>query len=289
MANMTLVHNAGGKHVDPIEDLVADVKAGKMVILMDDEDRENEGDLVCAAEHVTPQVINFMAKYGRGLVCLALTETRCAQLNLPLMVADNRSPFSTNFTVSIEAAEGVTTGISSADGRARAGRVKKDAKPEDLVQPGHIFPLMAKKGGVLVRIGQTEGSIDLAQLAGLEPAAVICEILEEDGEMARLPDLVEFSRQHGIKIGTIADLVHYRSQHERLVERVTTRPINTHYGPFTLHAYFDKTANETHLPRCGDILRKWRRWCACMNRCRSWIYWILVAGAIRMESSMRCA
>jgi 3,4-dihydroxy 2-butanone 4-phosphate synthase/GTP cyclohydrolase II len=174
---------------------------------------------------------------------------------LPLMVADNRSPFSTNFTVSIEAAEGVTTGISAAD-RARTvqAAVKKDAKPDDLVQPGHIFPLMAKKGGVLVRVGQTEGSIDLAQLAGLEPAAVICEILKEDGEMARLPDLVEFSRQHGIKIGTIADLVQYRSQHERLVERVTTRPIDTHYGPFTLHAYFDKTANETHLALVrGDI------------------------------------
>jgi 3,4-dihydroxy 2-butanone 4-phosphate synthase / GTP cyclohydrolase II len=255
MANITLVHNAGDKHVDPIEELVADIKAGKMVVLMDDEDRENEGDLVCAAELVTPQVINFMAKYGRGLICLALTEARCSQLNLPLMVSDNRSPFSTNFTVSIEAAEGVTTGISAAD-RARTvqAAVKKDAKPQDLVQPGHIFPLMAKKGGVLVRVGQTEGSIDLAQLAGLEPAAVICEILKEDGDMARLPDLLEFSRQHGIKIGTIADLIQYRSQHERLVERVATRQINTHYGPFTLHAYLDKTANETHLALAlGDI------------------------------------
>jgi 3,4-dihydroxy 2-butanone 4-phosphate synthase / GTP cyclohydrolase II len=255
MANMTLVHNAGVRQVDPIEELVSAVKGGRMIILMDDEDRENEGDLVCAAEYVTPQVINFMAKYGRGLICLALTEARCAQLNLPLMVADNRSPFSTNFTISIEAAEGVTTGISAAD-RARTvqAAVKKDAKPDDLVQPGHIFPLMAKKGGVLVRVGQTEGSIDLAHLAGLEPAAVICEILKEDGEMARLPDLLEFSRQHNIKIGTIADLVHYRSQHERLVERVTTRLINTHYGPFTLHAYLDKTVNETHLALVrGDV------------------------------------
>ncbi|MGE5523634.1 MAG: 3,4-dihydroxy-2-butanone-4-phosphate synthase, partial [Rhodospirillaceae bacterium] len=196
--------------VSPIADIIAELKAGRMVVLVDEEDRENEGDLLMAAEFVTPDAINFMARYGRGLICLTLTEERCRQLNLPLMVSQNRSPLGTNFTVSIEAAEGVTTGISAAD-RARTvqAAIRPDAGPRDIVQPGHIFPLMAQDGGVLVRAGHTEAGCDLARLAGLMPAAVICEILKDDGEMARLPDLVPFARKHNLKIGTIADLIHH--------------------------------------------------------------------------------
>ncbi|MFL6580064.1 MAG: bifunctional 3,4-dihydroxy-2-butanone-4-phosphate synthase/GTP cyclohydrolase II [Burkholderiales bacterium] len=229
-------------------EIIAELRAGKMVILVDEEDRENEGDLLMAAEFVTPEAINFMAKHGRGLICLTLTEERCRQLDLPLMVGDNRSRMGTNFTVSIEAASGVTTGISTAD-RARTVRaaVKKDAKPEDIVQPGHIFPLMAQKGGVLVRAGHTEAGCDLAQLAGLVPAAVICEVLKDDGEMARLPDLIAFATNHQIKIGTIAELIHYRSRTESLVERVAERPIQTIYGPFKLVAYRDKSSRDTHI------------------------------------------
>jgi 3,4-dihydroxy 2-butanone 4-phosphate synthase/GTP cyclohydrolase II len=234
--------------ISPIEDIIADVRAGRMVILVDEEERENEGDLVLAAQFVTPEAINFMAKYGRGLICLTLTEERCKQLNLPLMVAANRSQLGTNFTVSIEAATGVTTGISAAD-RARTVQVAvaPGARPEDLVQPGHIFPLMAQRGGVLVRAGHTEAGCDLAQLAGLIPAAVICEILKDDGSMARLPDLVEFARTHGLKIGTIADLIHYRASTETLVERVLERPLATVHGPFRLVVYRDKTSEATHL------------------------------------------
>ncbi len=234
--------------VSPIQDIIADIKAGKMVILVDEEDRENEGDLVLAGEFVTPEHINFMAKYGRGLICLTLTEERCKQLDLPLMVTSNRSPHGTNFTLSIEAAEGVTTGISAADrSRTIEVAVTKNAKPEDIVQPGHIFPLKAQPGGVLVRAGHTEAGCDLAQLAGLIPAAVICEILKDDGSMARLPDLLEFAKEHGLKIGTIADLIHYRNETESLVERVVERPIQTVYGEFKLIAYRDKMAHETHL------------------------------------------
>ncbi len=229
-------------------ELVAELKAGRMVVLVDDENRENEGDLVLAAEHVTPEAINFMARYGRGLICLTLTEARCQQLRLPLMVSDNRSPLTTNFTVSIEAARGVTTGISAQD---RATTVKaavaRYARPEDLVQPGHIFPLMARRGGVLIRAGHTEAGCDLAALAGLEPAAVICEILKDDGAMARLPDLQAFCGTHALKLGTIADLIHYRSETERLVERASSRQINTPYGTFQAVAYFDAVANRTHL------------------------------------------
>ncbi len=234
--------------ISPIQDIIADFKAGKMVVLVDEEDRENEGDLVLAAEFVTPEAINFMAKHGRGLICLTLTEARCHQLDLALMVSSNKAPLGTNFTVSIEAAEGVTTGISAAD-RAKTvlAAVKKDAKPSDIVQPGHIFPLKAQKGGVLVRAGHTEAGCDLAGLAGLEPAAVICEILKEDGEMARLPDLLEYAKQHGLKIGTIADLIHYRSQTERLVERVAEKMVHTPYGEFQLVTYHDQTAKEVHL------------------------------------------
>ena len=235
-------------NISPIQDIIADFKVGKMVVLVDEEDRENEGDLVLAAEFVTPEAINFMAMHGRGLICLTLTEARCRQLDLPLMVSSNKAPLGTNFTVSIEAAEGVTTGISAAD-RAKTvlAAVKKDASVNDIVQPGHIFPLKAQNGGVLVRAGHTEAGCDLAALAGLEPAAVICEILKEDGEMARLPDLLEYAKKHDLKIGTIADLIHYRSQTESLVERVAEKAVQTAYGEFQLVTYHDKTANEVHL------------------------------------------
>jgi 3,4-dihydroxy 2-butanone 4-phosphate synthase/GTP cyclohydrolase II len=219
-----------------------------MVVLVDEEDRENEGDLLMAAEFVTPDAINFMARYGRGLICLTLTEDRCRQLHLPLMVTNNRSPLGTNFTVSIEAAEGVTTGISAAD-RARTvqAAIRADASSRDIVQPGHIFPLMAQDGGVLVRAGHTEAGCDLARLAGLMPAAVICEILKDDGEMARLPDLVPFARQHNLKIGTIADLIQHRSRTESLVRRAAERDIETVHGRFRLVAYTDRIGRETHL------------------------------------------
>jgi len=226
-----------------------------MVILVDEEDRENEGDLVVAAEHVTPEAINFMAKHARGLVCLTLTEERCRQLNLPPMVRDNRSPMGTNFTVSIEAAEGVTTGISAHD-RARTVRVAvaKDARPSDIVQPGHIFPVVAQPGGVLVRAGHTEAGCDLAQLAGLTPAAVICEVMHDDGSMARLPQLIEFAAVHGLKIGTIADLIEYRSANESLVRRSVERELATAYGSFRMIAYRDVPTGGTHLALArGDI------------------------------------
>jgi len=241
--------------VSPIQDIIADIRAGRMVILVDEEDRENEGDLVIAAEHVTPEAINFMAKHGRGLICLTLSEARCRSLNLPLMVHDNRSSHGTAFTLSIEAAEGVTTGISAHD-RARTvqAAVARHAKPADIIQPGHIFPLMAQNGGVLVRAGHTEAGCDLAQIAGLEPASVICEILKDDGTMARLPDLLEFAREHGLKIGTIADLIHYRSENETLVERVAEKEIDCRHGKFRLSAFEDKTTGEVHLAlSLGDI------------------------------------
>ena len=244
--------------ISSIQEIVAEIKAGRMVILVDEENRENEGDLLIAADFVTPAAINFMATHGRGLICLTLTEERCRQLNLPLMVTANRSPLGTNFTVSIEAASGVTTGISAAD-RAHTvqATVNPNAKPEDLVQPGHIFPLMAQTGGVLVRAGHTEAGCDLSRLAGLAPASVICEILKEDGSMARLPDLVEFAARHQLKIGAIADLIHYRSRTESLVKRVAERPIETIHGEFRLVAYLDKTANATHLALVkGEIDRE---------------------------------
>jgi 3,4-dihydroxy 2-butanone 4-phosphate synthase/GTP cyclohydrolase II len=229
-------------------EIVAEIKAGRMVVLVDEEDRENEGDLVMAAQFATPQAVNFMARHGRGLICLTLTEQRCSQLNLPLMVADNRASMGTNFTVSIEAATGVTTGISAHD-RARTIQVAvaTGAGPEDIVQPGHIFPLMAQKGGVLVRAGHTEAGCDVAAMAGLEPAAVICEILKEDGSMARLPDLLEFAKVHGLKVGTIVDLIRERSHKESLVRRVSEREIQTPFGPFRLVAYLEKASSEAHL------------------------------------------
>src|SRR5260221_46024 len=204
-----------------------------MVILVDDADRENEGDLVLAADFVTPEAVNFMAKHARGLICLTLTEARCRQLSLPLMVRDNRSPLGTNFTVSIQAARGVTTGISPQD-RARTvqAAVAPEARPEDVVQPGHIFPLMAQAGGVLARAGHTEAGCDLASLAGLTPAAVICEILKDDGTMARLPDLLQFAVKHDLAIGSIPELIQFRSRNESLIKRVTERGIQTAFRPF---------------------------------------------------------
>lgn len=234
--------------IAPIEEIIFEMRAGRMVILVDEEDRENEGDLVLAAEHVTPEAINFMAKHARGLICLTLREERCKQIGLTQMARDNKSHFSTAFTVSIEAAIGVTTGISAQD-RARTIQVAvaRDARAEDIVQPGHIFPITAKAGGVLVRAGHTEAGCDLAQFAGLDPSSVICEILKDDGSMARLPDLIEFARKHGLKIGTISDLIHFRSRNEKLVERTFSRPVQSTHGEFILHAYTDRTSNEVHL------------------------------------------
>ena len=234
--------------ISPIEEIIVEMRAGRMVILVDEEDRENEGDLVLAAEHVTPEAINFMAKHARGLICLTLNEARCKQIGLTQMARDNKSAYSTAFTVSIEAASGVTTGISAQD-RARTIQVAvaRDARPEDIVQPGHIFPITAKAGGVLVRAGHTEAGCDLAQIAGLDPSSVICEILKDDGSMARLDDLIEFARVHGLKIGSIADLIHFRSRNETLVERTFSKPVQSVHGEFTLHAYTDRSTNEVHL------------------------------------------
>jgi 3,4-dihydroxy 2-butanone 4-phosphate synthase/GTP cyclohydrolase II len=234
--------------ISPVKDIVADLRAGKMVILVDEEDRENEGDLVLAAEHVTPEAINFMVTHARGLVCLTLTEDRCRQLGLWQMARDNKSPHSTAFTVSIEAAEGVTTGISAHD-RARTVRVAvaANAKPEDLVQPGHVFPIMARPGGVLIRAGHTEAGCDLAQMAGLAASSVICEIMNEDGSMARLPQLLEFAAKHQLKIGTIRDLIHYRAETEKLLECVADREVSCAHGSFRLRAFADKTSSEVHL------------------------------------------
>ena len=228
--------------ISPIPELVAELAAGRMVILVDEEDRENEGDLVLAADHVTPEAINFMAKFGRGLICLTLTRERCERLQLTPMAARNGQKTGTAFTVSIEAAEGVTTGISAAD-RARTvqAAVARQAQPADLVQPGHIFPLQAQDGGVLMRAGHTEAGCDLAALAGLTPAAVICEIMKDDGTMARLPDLQVFAREHGLKIGTIADLIGYRSRHESLVQRAGQRRLSTSQGEFDCTVYRDRS------------------------------------------------
>ncbi len=230
------------------QEIIDDLKQGKMVIIMDDEDRENEGDLIMCADKISAEAVNFMAKFGRGLICLTLTEERCRQLRLPLMVADNQTPYATNFTVSIEAAEGVTTGISAAD---RALTIQKavavDAKPEDLIQPGHIFPLKAQPGGVLTRAGHTEAGCDLAQLAGCSPAAVIVEILNDDGSMARRPDLERFAETHQLKIGTIADLISYRLQNEMTIKALSSCQFPTEYGDFTLHSYQDAVSGQTHL------------------------------------------
>ncbi|MDH3748837.1 MAG: bifunctional 3,4-dihydroxy-2-butanone-4-phosphate synthase/GTP cyclohydrolase II [Gammaproteobacteria bacterium] len=238
-----------------IDDIIADVRAGKMVIMVDDENRENEGDLLMAAERVRPEDINYMATHGRGLICLTLTRERCAQLRLPLMVNETDRHHATNFTLSIEAASGITTGISAHD-RAKTvhAAVANGAKPEDLSQPGHIFPVMAQPGGVLTRAGHTEAGCDLMRLAGLEPAAVIVEILNEDGSMARRPELEQFARNHDIRIGTIADLIRYRLQKERNVERISEMPVETDHGEFTMYCYDDRVNRAVHVALVkGDL------------------------------------
>ncbi|WP_300713239.1 bifunctional 3,4-dihydroxy-2-butanone-4-phosphate synthase/GTP cyclohydrolase II [Limnohabitans sp.] len=234
--------------ISPVEEIVAEMKAGRIVILVDEEDRENEGDLVLASDHVTPEAINFMARFGRGLICLTLTRERCEFLKLPPMAARNGTVYSTAFTVSIEAAEGVTTGISAAD-RAKTVQVAvaRNTQPTDLVQPGHIFPLQAVDGGVLMRAGHTEAGCDLAAMAGCSASSVICEIMKDDGTMARLPDLQIFAAEHGLKIGTIADLIQYRSRNESLVERIGSRTLQTAHGEFTAHAFRDQPSQTVHL------------------------------------------
>ena len=234
--------------ISPVEEIVTEMRAGRMVILVDEEDRENEGDLVLAADHVTAEAINFMARFGRGLICLTLTRAHCERLKLPPMAVRNGTKLGTAFTVSIEAAQGVTTGISAAD-RARTVRtaVAPQATAEDLVQPGHIFPLQAVEGGVLMRAGHTEAGCDLAAMAGCTPAAVICEIMKDDGTMARLADLQLFAAQHGLKIGTIADLIEHRSRVESLVQKIGTRMIQTAAGEFTVHAFRDTPSRGLHL------------------------------------------
>ncbi len=231
-----------------IEETLEDVRRGKMIVIVDDEDRENEGDLMIASEKVTSDAINFMARFGRGLVCVALTEERTRELGLSMMVEDNQSPFETPFTISIDARSGVTTGISAAD-RARTIRVAIDpeTKPGDLVKPGHIFPLRARNGGVLVRMGQTEASVDMARLAGLNPSGVICEIMDDDGTMARLPSLTEFAREHGLKMITTKDLAEYRLQRETLVEEVVTTKMPTEFGEFNAVSFRNVLIDQTHI------------------------------------------
>ena len=240
---------------DSIEALVADLRGGRMVILVDDADRENEGDLIMAAEHVTPEAVNFMARYGRGLICVPTTPERLQQLGIERMVSRNRESFKTDFQVSVDAAQGVSTGISAAD-RARTIAVMADptATPGDLVQPGHVFPLRSKAGGVLQRAGHTEAAVDLAQLAGCRPIAVICEVMSDDGTMARLPELRRFARRHKLKLGTIESLISHRRQREHLVERVETVSLPTDFGEFALHLYRSKLDNQHHLALvCGDV------------------------------------
>jgi 3,4-dihydroxy 2-butanone 4-phosphate synthase/GTP cyclohydrolase II len=234
--------------ISPVEDIIADMAAGKIVILVDEEDRENEGDLVIASDFVTADAINFMARFGRGLVCLTLTRERCERLQLPPMATRNGGKYATAFTVSIEAAEGVTTGISAADRACTVqAAVAQNATAQDLVQPGHIFPLQAVDGGVLMRAGHTEAGCDLAALAGCSPSSVICEIMKDDGTMARLPDLQIFAAAHGLKIGTIADLIEHRSRTESLIEKVGVRVLHTAFGDFTAQAYQDNASGGVHL------------------------------------------
>ncbi len=240
------IHNS----IAPIKTIIQDIKQGKMVVLIDEEDRENEGDIVIASEFITPEIINFMAKYARGLICLTLTEQRCKQLNLSLMVpaSGNGTQHGTNFTLSIEAASGVTTGISAGD-RAKTiqAAVARNAKPADIVQPGHIFPLKSANGGVLMRAGHTEAACDLSGLAGLEPSGVICEIMNDDGTMARLPDLIPFAKQHGLNIGTISSLIEYRSQTESIIEVIEEKELETPYGKFNSVMYTDIVSSQTHI------------------------------------------
>ncbi len=251
--------NKAGETANPafssIEEVIADIRDGKMVIIVDDENRENEGDLIMAAEKVAPEDVNYMARFGRGLICLTLSRERCQQLRLPLMVLATNENLATNFTLSIEAAEGITTGISAHD-RARTIRtaVAQDAQPEDLRQPGHVFPLMAQPGGVLTRAGHTEAGCDLARLAGLEPAAAIVEILNDDGTMARRPELEVFAREHGLKIGSIADLIRYRLEKEHSVERISEQVVETEFGEFLLICFEDHISRNVHAALIkGDI------------------------------------
>ncbi len=234
--------------ISPIQEIIEEVKAGRVAVLVDDEDRENEGDLIFASDFVTPEKINFLAKFGRGLICMPITKDHATRLKLAPMVPDNRARHGTNFTASIEAAQGVTTGISAHD-RAHTIRVATapDARAEDIVHPGHVFPLIAESGGVLMRAGHTEACVDIARLAGLTPAAVLCEIMNDDGTMARLPQLIEFATHHQLKIGTIADLIRFRSENESLIRRVAERPIETAYGRFQLVVYLEKLSNSMHL------------------------------------------
>ena len=256
MPNKTTMHpQVASSAFSNIDDIIADIRDGKMVIMVDDDNRENEGDLLMAAVKVRPEDINYMARYGRGLICLTISRDRCAQLRLPLMVDDTDRKHATNFTISIEAAEGITTGISAHD-RAKTVQVAvaPDARPEHLNQPGHIFPVMAQPGGVLTRAGHTEAGCDLARLAGLEPAATIVEILNDDGSMARRPDLEKFSREHGVRIGTIADLIRYRLEKERNVERISESTVNTAHGEFTLYCYDDHVNQAVHVVLAkGDL------------------------------------
>jgi 3,4-dihydroxy 2-butanone 4-phosphate synthase/GTP cyclohydrolase II len=234
--------------ISPITEIIDELRQGRMVIVLDDEDRENEGDLLVAAACVRADDVNFMARFGRGLICLTLTPTRCQQLRLPMMVNDGQARGGTNFTVSIEAAEGVTTGISAQDRAATVhAAIKIDARPSDIVMPGHIFPLMAQEGGVLARAGHTEAGVDLARLAGLEPASMLCEIMNDDGTMARLPELEEFAATHGLKIGTIADLIRYRMENESTIQRVGECTVTSEFGDFRVVAYHDTISQKTHL------------------------------------------
>jgi 3,4-dihydroxy 2-butanone 4-phosphate synthase/GTP cyclohydrolase II len=245
--------------ISPITEIIDEIRHGRMVILMDDEDRENEGDLLMAAQHVRAEDINFMAKHGRGLICLTLTPERCEQLRLPMQHSGVHRRLSTAFTVSIEAAHGVTTGISAADRATTVhAAVSPDAKPSDIVTPGHVFPLRARRGGVLARAGHTEAGVDLPRLAGLNPASAICEIMNEDGTMARLPQLEEFAARHGLKIGTIADLIRYRLENESTIQRVGECPMPTEFGDFRVVAYHDDIGDGVHLALVkGDIRREW--------------------------------
>ena len=255
--NTSLHPSAADAPFSDIEDIIADIAAGKMVIMVDDENRENEGDLIMAAAKVRPEDINYMATHGRGLICLTMTRARCEQLRLPLMVSDTDEHHATNFTISIEAAEGITTGISAHD-RAKTIQtaVADSAKPDHLSQPGHIFPVMAQPGGVLTRAGHTEAGCDLARLAGLEPAAAIVEILNDDGTMARRPDLEKFAKSRGIRMGTIADLIRYRLAKERNVERIAEKPITTEFGEFTMYCYDDRVNRSVHVALVkGDLTK----------------------------------
>ena len=252
--------SAGGKkgEFDSIDALVADIKRGRMVILVDDADRENEGDLIMAAEHITPEAVNFMAKFGRGLVCVPTTSERLKQLGIERMVSNNRETFKTDFQATVDAARNITTGISAGD-RAETIRVMADptAAPEDLVQPGHVFPLRAKAGGVLQRAGHTEAAVDLARLAGRRPVAVICEIMSDDGSMARLPELKRFAKKHKLKLGTIEELIKYRRSQEKLIERIEVIQMPTDYGDFELHLYRSKLDGQHHLALVkGEVARK---------------------------------